>query len=314
MKTERISLGPDLGATIHTHDITVDERLVPAWTMVTNGLSAFNQQEIAFTILRPGDQRPFPEGVLNYVPALEHFASEGRIVRDGDISGYRAPGPFQLGAFVGVAFLTPEPLPGIDLPRDALAGVFLTEGELAMASGCSVRRVLNRLGKQACYFPTPYWSDPSRASVYSPSDVERSILVQFARAKSEQATATLSGDVMQLSLPTAFAAGLADHLEKGQPVAVLPGRARGVPAALVWSPGQTEPEAIMVGGTQPTVFSSTFVALVPNEAPSDEVRFMEDGYAVLLSSASMARLAGTLRGRGTMQISNGQRTLRVIVT
>jgi hypothetical protein len=315
LKTQRISFEPGLEATIHSHDILIDGRGTAAWTMVTQGLSSVGQSEVAFTIRRPWWPRSFPAGVLKYVPVLKHFASEGNVVRDGDISGYRAPGPFEFGEFVGVAFVTAEAIAGIELPRAALAGVFLTEGELAMAVHCSVRRVLHRLGKEARYFPTPYWSDPSRASVYSTADVEASLLAKFSRAKLEQATATLTGEVMELSLPRSVGPKIAEHLEQGQAIAVVPGRSPGAVAALVWSPGQTEAEAIFAEGARPTAIAATFVGLVPNEAPSDEIRFMEDGYAVVLSSATTARLIETLKSGGALPIGKGEsRVLRVVVS
>src|SRR5262249_15726321 len=171
MKTHRTTFEPGLEATVYTHDLTVGGATLPVWTLTTSGLAASRQREVVFTIVRNGASgRAFPEGVLGYIPALKQFASQGRIVGEGGVSGYRVPGPFGLGPFVGVAFMDAEPIPEIPLPDAALAGVFLTEGELSMASSCSTRRVLNRLGKAARYFPAPYWSDASRESVYTVED------------------------------------------------------------------------------------------------------------------------------------------------
>jgi hypothetical protein len=48
---------------------------------------------------------------------------------------------------------------------------------------------------------------------------------------------------------------------------------------------------------------------------SDEIRFMEDGYAVVLSSASTARLIETLRNGGALAMGKGEsRVLRVVVS
>src|SRR5262249_9802594 len=214
------------------------------------------------------------------------------------------------------AFMDAEPIPEIPLPDAALAGVFLTEGELSMASSCSTRRVLNRLGKAARYFPAPYWSDASRESVYTVEDSRRSLLAKSERATVADAFATLRGDVMDLSIPHAFATTLASRTESRLVSAILPGRERGVMAALVWSPGQTEPEAIFADGGQPTAFPATFVAFIPNDAAEDDIRFMEDGYVVLLSKASADHLIAKLRAGSPLELRGGsqERTLRIAVT
>lgn len=166
---------------------------------MTEGLTSSGQREVTLTVLRRGGaESGFPEGVLAYIPALERLGVQGKVVKVHDVSGYRAPGPFGLGPFVGVAFVEAAPIPEVHAPPGALAGVFLTEGELAMATRCSVLRVLHRLGKVARYFPTPYWSDPSRQTVYDDADVERSVLSQLERAVVPEAAATLEGDVMRL--------------------------------------------------------------------------------------------------------------------
>jgi hypothetical protein len=265
----------------------------------------FRQREVVLTILRTSNHDGFPEGIIGYVPALKHFASQGRLVDDGGVSGYQAPGPFGFGAFVGLAFFGAPPIEGVALPDNALAGVFLTEGELAMATTCSVRRVLNRLGKAQRYFPVPFWSDPNRPSVYSVGDANQSLLAKIAHASLPAATATLRGNAMHLRLPSSFAAKLAERIEARAASALLPGRERGVEAALVWSPGQQEPEAIFVDGPPPTAYAATFVALVHSDADQDDIRFMEDGYAVLLSARSADRLVAALRAKEPFEVLGG---------
>ena len=100
---------------------------------------------------------------------MKRFAEQGRALNVGGISGYRAPGPFGLGDFVGLVLLEAKSIPGVMLPNGAFCGVFLTEGDM-MAASCAVSRVIHQLGKHAHYFPAPYWSDPARQSVYAPGD------------------------------------------------------------------------------------------------------------------------------------------------
>src|SRR5262245_9713358 len=125
MRMEQKILEPGLDALIYSHDLRAGTVLRPAWTLVTRGLANHGQQEIALTILRSqGNDENFPAGVLGYVSAVKDLAAQGRNLAPGDISGYRAPGPFHLGEFVGVAFFKAEAIPGIAFPEDALAGIF----------------------------------------------------------------------------------------------------------------------------------------------------------------------------------------------
>ncbi|MGC4089964.1 MAG: hypothetical protein QM756_19165 [Polyangiaceae bacterium] len=217
---------------------------------------------------------------------------------------------------MGLGFFDAPPLPGVSFPNDALAGVFLTEGELAMASESSAYRVFNALGRAARYFPVPFWSDPGRASVYQTGDAARSILAQLPRARVPGASATLRGDVMYLSVPSTFAVVLAERIERREASAILPDRAPGVTAALVWHPGQKEPEAIFAEASDPSAMAATFVAFVPNDAERDEIRFMEDGYAILLSAQSASELATSLKSGSTLQLTGGSdgRALVVAMT
>jgi hypothetical protein len=313
MKSERKSLEAGLDVTLYSHDLPVHDSSQPAWTLVTNGLASWGQREVAFTILRAGDAADaFPEGVIGYVSALKHFASNGKVVGVNDVSGYRAPGPFRLASFVGVVFFEAPAIPGVALPPDVLTGVFLTEGELQMASRCSVRRVLHRLGKATRQFPAPYWTNPLRPSVYSGEDVERSLLGKMPRATVAQASATLEGEAMSLFIPRSFAAALAERLAQGEPSAILPGSLAGANAALVWSAGQSEPEAIIAQGADPTAIAATFVALVPFGEADHDVQFFEDGYCALLSARSQPRVVEALRSGKPFEVRGKlNRVLRV---
>lgn len=312
--TKRTTLEPDLHVEVHAHDLTVGDVVYPVWTLLTEGLALHGQQEVMFVIVRAGAAaEDFPPGVLAYVPALKQFAQQGRVVRDGGISGYRAPGPFRLGRFVGVAFVDRTSVTGMDVPEDTLVGIFLTEGELAMASRCGVRRVLYRLGRQATYFPVPFWSDPGRLSVYAVDDAEESILSKMAHAAAPGSYATLADDHMRVRLPPQFARMLADQLEANRPSALIPDREPTVEAALVWSPDQTEAEGIAAEGCDGSEIAAAFVAFVPNASPEDEIRFIEDGYGVVLSEGSTATLVEALRSSRPVRFGRGARTVEITV-
>ena len=91
------------------------------------------------------------------------------------------------------------------------------------------------------------------------------------------AWATIAGDVLELAVGPDTAGALSAQLGAGNAAAVLPARERGVTAALVWTPGQTEPTAISAPGADGRRIAATFVGLVPDSTDADQVRFQEDG-------------------------------------
>jgi hypothetical protein len=317
-RTEIAVLPGGLNAALYKHELAIAEQALPCWTIVTEGLAPYGQSEIVLTVLKArGARDEFPPGVLGYIRSLKQLAEQGSFVGDGGISSWRAPGPLGFGGFVGVAFFLPTPIPGIRLRDDYLEGVFLKEGEVEVATRCSLQRVLNALGRQARYFPFPYWSDPGRAAVYGLGDAGRSVLYNLDRIAMPGATATVSqqGDACLLSVPRDGAELLAETLESRRAVAVLPGRDPGLPAALVWNPQQAAPEANAVAGKDASDLSAAFVSLVASDEPVDRVTFLEDGYGVLLSPDTAARLLALLRSgeANELVVAEAQRVLTVRV-
>ncbi|HWA74351.1 MAG TPA: hypothetical protein VG937_18530 [Polyangiaceae bacterium] len=305
-----------LTAVVYDHDLPVAGHLLPCWTIITGGFAALGQQEIALTVLKVREARDkVPPGVFGYLRSLFPLAEQGDFVRDGSVSSWRAPGPLNLGGFVGVAFFDPEPLPGILLPSGALAGVFLKEGEVEMALRCGVQRVLFALGRQARYFPFPHWSDPGREAVYQLGDAGRSVLYELDRVAMPGATATVSqqGNDCVLTVPADAAQLLADTLEQRGALAVQPGRDLALSAALVWNPAQAEPQASAVAGKSAAELSATFVTLFVRYDPVDRVTFLEDGYGAVLTRDTATRLIAALRSgdQSELRVAENQRALTI---
>lgn len=293
----------ELWATVHRHTLVAQAGSLPCWTAVTAGLAAAGQREVALTVVRsPDDDAGFPSGILGYLAALLDFARQGRIVTEGDVSGYRPPGPFGFGAFLGVAFGAAQPIEGVALPEGALAGVLLTEGELAMAM-VSTDRVLSRLGQTSRWYPWPFWSDPARAAVYQVGDSDQSLLSKLPRANCRRTTAVLVGNDVTMLVDPGDAGALAARLASGQAVAVVTGPDPSATGALVWFPGQREPLAATGSLAGDQRLSVRFVALVPVGDAVDTVRFQEDGFAVLLSPATLSALVDGLRGGTAVRLA-----------
>jgi len=292
-----------LSADIVLHDAPIGEGSFPCWTVLTNGLLRHKQQEVALTIVRDSDDiNDFPETVLGYLPALLEFAKQGRIVGEGGLSFYQAPGPFNLGSFTGIAYTAAGLVPDSIVPSGTLSGLFLTAEEANMAHRCSVFRVLSRLGQAYRYFPWPYWSDPRRSSLYAPEDADQSILSKVNKLHAATASATISGNEMRLVMPRSVATGTAERLAAGQAIAVLTGRDPSVPAALVWGPGQSEATAITYDRMDGSRLAAWFALVVPSNERTDAIRFQEDGYCVLLTAETAAKLTEALRFSSTFRM------------
>jgi hypothetical protein len=305
-----------LRAMVHDHLVPLNGTPASCWTVVTDGLADVGQAEVSLTLTRTGAAtREFPETLLGYLEAVHQFASEGQTVGEGGLSGYAAPGPFQLGSFVALAFI-PSAAANlhIAMPENTIAGVFLTEAEFAMARSASRRRVLHRIGQAYQYFPYPFWSDATRASVYAPGDDARTLLSKFRKYACRDDSAVIEGNTMHVSISPGTADALADTLSAREALALLPGLDRLAVAALVWQPGQTRPEAICSQvGDHPRV-AATFVGFVPNDADADSIRFQEDGYTILLTASTTVELVERLRERRVARLDDPDSPHTVIVT
>lgn len=310
---QRVDVAPGVAAYLLEHELPLLDRPVPCWSMWTDGLRDVGQREVTVTLVRSGAAREvFPPGLRGYVEALQHFAHEGRPVEHGGISGYAAPGPFDVGDFVGVAFVDalasgPIPLPPSPLGAHALAMLLLREGELEMAQ-VSPLRVRTALGALYRYYPWAWWCDPERPSAYQPGDAGSSLLAQMGRFRPRGATVTLRGDEVVVELGRAAVEQLVMALDQGQALALLAEPAADATAVLSWRPGQAGPKAITAevgngrGGAAARI-AATFLCVLPQ--PRSELRVVEDGYVAMLDDAAqdrLRRLVGDVQG-GTSEVS-----------
>lgn len=317
MEAERIDLEPGLlSVSVFEHEVQLRERSAPCWTCLTAGLETAGQAEIALTIVRPHTAAAvFPNTVLEYLWYVRKWATEGHVVGVGGISGFDSPGPFELGEFVGIAYSSRQVIAGVPLPERCLAGVFVTEPELDMAKRTCVNRVLSKLGEHYRYFPWPYWSEPSRPSVYRSGDAARSVLARgIARIGSPTATATFDSHEIRLELPPSTGAKVAEALNSKRSVAVLVNRDPRVRAAMVWEPAQSEPTAIWdeVGPSSPIAL--WFMALISSEQHEDDIRLLEDGGAALLTKRTTERLTKSLVDGTEFRVGGGTPELVLTVT
>ncbi len=163
------------------------------------------------------------------------------------MSGFRSPGPFQIGRFVAVLFAC-NPSLGPTFDPNLLHGVLVTEPEFEMAIGAGPNRVLSALGRLYRYFPWPYWSDPNRPEVFGPDSLDATFVAQTGHMYCPTAFATTAGNSVYATIPAWAATKVGELLAASDVATLTMGREPGIQAAFAWMPGDAEPTAIHAVG------------------------------------------------------------------
>jgi hypothetical protein len=263
---------------------------------VSEGLREHGQREIVFSLVRPpgtGVEDAAREP-LQLLAAIARLAREGRLVDEGGCTEVGPAGLFGHPALRGVVYQAARPLDGVDVPGGALAAVALVAPEMDTARRFGALRVLARLGRAHRFFPTAVWCDPGRAPAMAAE--AGSVLERVASAQVPGVSVVTSEDRVTLrvarSAQETLARGLAT-LPAEVPLALLTSLDPDADGCLVWSPGQNAPEAISAPGGRGARLSGCF-ALFASQQAADAVNPFEDGFAILLTAASWARVRQAL--------------------
>ncbi|MEO7331257.1 MAG: hypothetical protein ABI193_21960 [Minicystis sp.] len=291
-----------LRASIHLHSIDTQDGPLPCWSYLTEGLAAFGQKEVVFTVAAERDADPgrFPTEPLRFASTLLQLASQGRTVDAGAITELGGGG-FMMRR--GLTYVKALPLAGVPLPAAALAAIPLTAEELAVLKIGGQTRVLAALGAAFHHYPFPPWLDRVRKSVITP----------------ESTLGTLLAEVPHLAAPGTVRIEKNTVLFRLRPEAVvLIGRALGelppgagfaltteidaeADGCLIWQVGQESPSAIAPPGSRGERLGGCFVLFAPDQ-PEDGGQIVEDGMAMSLTTASMAALRRALAAGQTLAL------------
>jgi hypothetical protein len=285
-------------ARVFAHEFQTAAGVVACWSYVTAGLRAFGQREIVFTLKRP-EGAPLEHASrdpLAFLQAIAPLAERGQIVHPGD---YSAMGPHGLlpgcPELRGVAYATAWPIDGVPLPTGCLSAIPLVAHEMETARRFGTLRVLARIGHAYRFFPTAPWCDPRRAPLMPPET--ETLLAGIAGGRFAGTSAVLDGERIVLRLARAAVPRLAQSLADMPPNKVLALFASldvSADSCLVWSPGQRAPQAISALGGRGHRISGCFLALVPQQG-ADGGRVFEDGFVMMLTDASCAKLVGAMK-------------------
>jgi hypothetical protein len=313
-----------LSARVWAHTFRLGAELIPCWTYVTAGLLALGQKEFVFTLRRLPGETEHPPDPLTFFAQVHNLAAKGQLVDVGGFTCFRSPvGFLGRGDLVGLAYTTTEALPGVQLPpaEQALLAILLTAEEAAVVPAIGSYRILSLLGRANRYYPCPPWSERQRPSVLSATDLEGSLLGKMSTVSLRGATArtflhslapasrpgedrlgTLSGRDILFRLPAdqlpRLREAFANAPDEGA-VAFLLDPDPEANVRLVWQPGQTEPQTITPAASDGSCLTGGFLALVFGPSLQDSGRIVEDGFAVMLSTASWGRVKeALLTGKG----------------
>jgi hypothetical protein len=278
---------------VYLHDIQYPAGTsLSCWSYVSDGLAAQKQKEIIFTLLRGPGQKPedYPHDILDLLEGIYKFAADGRLVDVGDVTLFGDTG-FMRHDIRGIGYVEPEHLPGVDVPSPALAGILLKGDEALIAWNLTLTRVTALLGKSYRYYPYPFWSDLQRASVGSPKDMDTSLLEKLPRAHARASYYEEDNHIFLLLYPPAR-----EQLQKQlrqvslqQPLALRTQVDPRADSCLVWSAGEKKPMAISPPGSKGLRKTGAFLMFVP-EQKENEIRMIEDGYGILLTTADWQRI------------------------
>ncbi|HET7545469.1 MAG TPA: hypothetical protein VFK05_36630 [Polyangiaceae bacterium] len=292
-----------LSATFHAHDVA-DGSEGNFLTAVSDGLLKRGQRELVMTLrLAPdADVSEHMRELSRFFLTVWRWAQQRNLVDTGDVTRFGQRGMFG-GSGNGVLYVAARPLRGVTMPGRALAAIVVDPAEVETALAHGTYRVLARLGEKSGCFPFPIWSDLARRSVASAREAE-SALSKLSRIRAHGVHFLVEGKRLRVSVPK-LARGVVAHgvgaLAPGTPFSLLTEPAENADALLVWYPGQAEPKAIYSENSEGARLTGGCLAVVPG-GQQDEIRVMEDGYTLLLSSDTWGSLASALLGERVVSL------------
>ena len=299
-----VAVVPDaLTVTFYAHDV-VEGSQGNFLTAVSDGLIKRRQRELVVTLRLDGDDDVSARmrELSRFFSTVLLWAEQRNLVEMGGVTRFGRRGLFGASSN-GLLYVDSRPIRGVALPGRALSAVLVDAGEVETALAHGVYRVLARLGDQSGCFPFPTWSSLSRPSVASAREAE-SALSKISRTRAPGVHFVIEGKRVRVRVPKLSRGILAQGvggLDSGTPFALLTEPAANADALLVWYPGQTEPKAVYAEGSDGARLTGGCLAVVPG-GQKDEIRVMEDGYSLLLSSDTWGSLASSLLGERTISL------------
>jgi len=283
-----------VGVAFHAHD-EVDGIQGSFLTAVTEGLDACRQRELVLTLRLVDGEVPLAkmQDITLFVATVWAWAQQGNIVDEGGFTQFGERGLFERPRS-GLLYADARALPGVRLPERALSAIAVDAQEVRTALDYGTYRVLTRIGFQLRLFPFPTWGALDRPSAVTAREAE-SELSRLSRMRAPGVSFVVAEQRLCLSIPSdtsALARGLRS-LQSSARFALLTRPAASANAILVWHPGQEGPSGISPDGSDGSQLSGSCLVVTPGGA-GDQIQPFEDGYALLFSGHSWARVTAAV--------------------
>jgi len=303
-----------LQAFVHLHDVTN----IPCFTYVTNGLTAYEQQEISFTLRRVGN-----ENCTNFpmIP-IELFHNIYDRVRSGETFDFGGCTVFDRFELLGtqnmkaVIFTREQPGSEVQLSKDTLHAVLITDEEYQVYKRHGILRMLSKIGYKERSFPFPSWNDRFRQNAVTMADLETSIILKtfLNRISGTRVTKMKTEDqindliLMQVS-PNSheIVKDLVARMDSPRPFTILTELDDDADSCLIWKSGLTQPTTLSVHNT--TIRTAGCFILFCPEQFENELKMVEDGYTLMLTNATYHQLCEAISSRKPFSVplkENGQ--------
>lgn len=294
-----------LGAKVHFHEIDTPSGSLPCWTYTTKGLLAHGQKELIFT-LRCEPHEPvntFPDDPLHLFTFINQLAQNGQLVDAGGVSQFGEKN------FLGrhLAYIPSQPLQGEPVQNPAIVPILVTEDEAVAVQEFGITRLMSRLGFVSRHYPCPPWSNRTRPGLSFEHTRQKSILARVARFHAPGVRIVRENQRVVLRITPQAREPLQRHLAqspKNTPIALLTDIDPTANACLVWEPGQPVPTAITPPHSDGSRLCGCFVLFVPAQK-EEEIRFIEDGFSLLLSNRSWSAVRKALMKKRALTIPAG---------
>ena len=288
-------LADSLALTVFEHEMAALGRSIPCWTFVSDGLLGHGQKELVLTVARARGEHPqgFAHEVAGFVTAVHRVAGQGQLVDVGELTLFGGLGP---GGAQGVAYIHPEPLPGVEIPLSSLAVIPLMGAEAQLARDFGLARVMARLAAHYRFYPCPVWWERGRTAIAAVLGDDTSLLAQMPRVHIRGVSARMEGSTVRLSVHPAAREGLQRTLAaapRDVAFALMIEPDVEADGMFVWRPGEDALSAATPEGSRGERLSLAFVGFAVGV---DDVggRVMEDGAMLMLTAEAWQALCAAL--------------------
>lgn len=324
---------------VYQHELDSYSGLIPCWSYVTDGLWAHRHKEIIFTLQCSQSEEIFSthpsihKHIVEIFQGIYPFVEQGQMAHEGGCSWFSA-NLWGSSNWKAIVYVSPQPsqLQNLNLETQSplMAAILLTCEEFEVYQSFGLTRVLSNLGRAYAYYPYPIWSQRSRSSVISVSEMEGSLLSKVPKLLVEGARVCLetiptsiiqspnpqpylqqamiswgeTGTQVKLKLLSTAGKVLRSELSQCPPDSVLAlltdfdSEANG---CLVWRSGQPQSFAITPPESTGSRMGGCFIAFVPQQL-EDRGLVVEDGFVILLTDASWLAIREAIELRSSIFI------------